>query len=240
MERERFLLKISGECFGLIGTEHDGGYDRVASNFIASEIVSIGDRFERAIMVGGGNIIRGTVLKEKMGLTPAVADHMGMLGTIANALALQDVLEREFGCKTELFSALAVESVVKPFDRREAIHALQEGKIVIFAAGTGNPFVSTDTAAVMRAAEVGTDLVLKGTKVDGIFDRDPQKDSQAVFIPKLSHEEYSQRFLKVLDSTAVTMARDREPRVKIIVFNILKAGNLRRVLISRDIGSEIG
>src|SRR3989344_4291497 len=230
MEIERFLLKISGECFGLIGTEHDGGYDRTASNFIASEVVSIGDRFERAIMVGGGNIIRGAVLKKKMGLTPAVADYMGMLGTIANALAFQDILEREFGCKTEIFSAIAVKSIVRPFDRREALHAMQDGKIVIFAAGTGHPFVSTDTAAVMRAAGLNLSLVLKGTKVDGVFDRDPKGDSEAVFIPKLSHEEYSQRFLKVLDSTAVTMARDREPQVRIVVFNILKAGNLRRVL----------
>lgn len=133
MERGRFLLKISGECFGLVDKNNHGGYNRAESYFIASEIVSIGDRFEKAILVGGGNIIRGTILKEQLGLTAAVADYMGMLGTICNGLALQDILEKEYGSKTELMSAIDVRPFAGPFDRREAIKAMQEGKIVILA-----------------------------------------------------------------------------------------------------------
>jgi uridylate kinase len=234
MTKERVLLKISGESMGGQG---QFGINREALDFIAKEIVSVVNLFELAIVVGGGNIIRGTQLKKEIGIESAVADYAGMISTIINAISLQSVLERDYGLKTRVLSALEIRTVAEPYIRRRAMHHLEEGRVVIFAAGTGNPDFSTDTAMVLRAHEIGASLALKGTKVEGIFDRDPQKDAEAKLIGKIGHMDYLNRGLRILDSTAVTLAK--EQGIPICVFNIFQEGNLRRALVTRDIGSTI-
>lgn len=232
--KERVLLKISGES---LGGEGKFGLNREPMDFIAQEIASLGGLFELALVIGGGNIIRGTQLKREVRIDSAVADYAGMTSTIINAIVFQDVLEKDYGLKTRVLSALEIRSIAEPYIRRRAIHHLEEERVVIFAAGTGNPDFSTDTAMVLRAHEVGATLALKGTKVDGIFDKDPKQHSDAVPISQIGYMDYLNRGLKILDSTAVTLARDKG--IKIKVFNIFTKGNLRRVLVNQDIGSEI-
>ncbi|HEY4484666.1 MAG TPA: uridine monophosphate kinase [Candidatus Paceibacterota bacterium] len=237
MARERVLLKISGEA---LSGEGVSGLRRDKMNLMAKEIVSVEDLFELAIVVGGGNIIRGTQLIEEVHLQdPVVAHYAGMVGTIINAIVFQSVLEDDFGLETRVQSAIEVRDVAEIFCRRKALSHLRKGRIVIFASGTGSPYFSTDTAMVLRACEIGAKTAFKGTKVDGIFDRDPKKDDAAVLIPKISYMDYLSRVpkLNIIDGPAVAVARDRSLVLK--VFNIFKEGNLKRILTGENIGSEI-
>ncbi len=235
MAKERVLLKISGES---LSGEGKIGHSREAMDFMAKEIISVEDLLELAIVIGGGNIIRGTQLKKEVHLQDSVvADYAGMLGTIINAIVFQDVLEKDFGLATRVLTAFEVKAVAELFSKRKAISHLEKGRIVIFAGGTGNPDFSTDTAMVLRAHEIGATIVMKGTKVDGIFDRDPRKDDTAVLIPKISYMDYLNKNLNIVDATAVTLARNHSLVIK--VFDIFKEGNLRKILTGEDIGSEI-
>ena len=243
MAKERVLLKISGETLLKVfdepsETQTKIGYNRKAINFIAEEIVSVKDLFELAVVIGGGNLIRGTQLREEVLLQDGVvADYAGMLGTVVNAIVFQEILEKDFGLETRVQTGLEVKSVAEPFIRRKAVSHLRKGRIVIFAGGTGNPDFSTDTAMVLRAYEIGASLILKGTKVDGIFDKDPNSFKDASFIPQVSYIDYLNRHLKIVDETAVTLASKHSLVLK--VFNIFKEGNLRKILTGENIGSKI-
>ncbi|MBI2057945.1 MAG: UMP kinase [Candidatus Yanofskybacteria bacterium] len=235
MAKERVLLKISGES---LSGEGKTGHDRKAMDFLAKEILTVKDLFELAIVVGGGNLIRGTTLKKEVLLQDGVvADYAGMVATIINAAVFQNVLEEDFGLETRVASALEVKEVAELFIRRKVISHLNKGRVVLLAAGTGKPDFSTDTAMVLNAHEIGAKIILKGTKVDGIFDRDPKKDDAAVLIPNISYIDYLNRNLNIVDTTAVTLARNHSLRIK--VFNIFKEGNLRKILTGENIGSEI-
>ncbi len=235
MAKERVLLKISGEA---LSGEGKIGHNRKAMDFLAKEILTVKDLFELAIVVGGGNLIRGTTLKKEVLLRDGVvADYVGMVATVINAAVFQNVLEEDFGLETRAASALEVKEVAELFVRRKVISHLNKGRIVLLAGGTGNPDFSTDTAMVLRAHEIGAKIILKGTKVDGIFDKDPRKDENAVLIPKISHMDYLNKNLNIVDATAVTLARNHSLVIK--VFNIFQEGNLRKILTGENIGSEI-
>lgn len=235
MAKERVLLKISGES---LSGEGKVGHSREAMNFLAKEILSVKDLFELAIVVGGGNLIRGTVLKDKVLLQDGVvADYAGMMATVVNAIIFQNVLEEDFGLETRVSSALEVKQVAELFIRRKVISHLKKGRVVLLAGGTGNPDFSTDTAMALRAHEIGAKLVLKGTKVEGIFDKDPKAFSDAKLIPIIKYMDYLNLRLKIVDATAVTLASNHSLVLK--VFNIFQAGNLRKILTGENIGSEI-
>jgi uridylate kinase len=221
---KRILYKISGEC--LMG-EQIHGYDVGVMREIASDIsfaMSLG--LEICLVVGGGNIYRGA-FGEKMGMDRSVADYMGMMATIMNAIALQNILEQE-GIPARVQSAIPITAVCEPYIRRRAIRHVEKGRVVIFAAGTGNPFFTTDTSATLRSLEMGCDLMLKGTSVDGIYSADPKVEKEATRFDKISHKELIERNLKVMDITAVSMARDR--KMPIIVFSIKQEKALQKVL----------
>ncbi len=190
---------------------------------------------ELALVVGGGNIVRGTVASEH-GMDRVSADYMGMLSTVINALALQDLLERK-GVVTRLLTAIRMDEVAEPFIRRRAIRHLEKGRIVLFAGGTGNPYFSTDTAAVLRATEIGAEVILKATQVDGIFSADPRKDPDARFIDRISYQEVLERDLRVMDATAIAMSRENE--LPIVVFNIGAKGAVRSILAGESVGSIV-
>ncbi len=230
---QRVLLKVSGET--LAGPQKFG-LDPATLKAIAWEIKGVvGLKVEIGIVVGGGNIFRG-LAATAMGLERAAADYMGMLATVINALALQDVLEK-CGMPTRVMSAIAMHEVAEPYIRRRAIRHLEKGRVVIFAAGTGSPFFTTDTAAALRATEIGAQAILKGTKVAGIYDRDPEKDDKAKMLPRLTYFEILEKALKVMDSTAVTMSM--EQNIPIIVFKLLEPGNMRRVVLGEDVGTLV-
>ncbi len=234
MRYKRILLKLSGEALqGGLGY----GIDGEVINALASEISEI-HKFgiEIGIVIGGGNIFRG-VKGVSVGMDRVAADHMGMLATVINSLALQDYLEQQ-GRFTRVQTAINVEDVAEPFIRRRAIRHLEKGRIVIFAAGTGNPYFTTDTAAALRAVEIEADVIIKGTKVDGVYDCDPVKDKNAKKYETLTHLDVVKNRLKVIDSTAVTLCM--ENKLPIIIFNITKKGNLKRLLIGEKIGTTIG
>ena len=202
----------------------------------AQEVKDVHDSgVQMGIVIGGGNIFRGLAGSER-GMERAHADYMGMLATVINALALQDALE-QVGCYTRLMSALRIEQVCEPYIRRRAMAHLNKGRVVIFAAGTGNPYFSTDTAATLRAAEIGADLILKGTKVDGIYDKDPKKFADAVRFDRISHLDALKKELKVADTTAFSLSM--ENNLPIIVFDISKPGNLQRVVNGEPIGTIV-
>lgn len=235
MAKERVLLKISGES---LSGQANFGIKREALNSIAEEITSVENLFELAIVIGGGNLIRGRQLKKEVRLQDStVADYAGMMATIINAIILQEVLEKDFGLQTRVMSALEVRSIAEPFIRRMAISHLEKGRIVILAGGTGNPDFSTDTAMVLRAHEVGASMVLKGTKVEGIYDKDPKTDPAAKFMPEVSYMDFLNMGLGIVDKTAVTQAMNHS--IEIRVFDIFTKGNLKRVLVDRNIGSVI-
>ena len=214
------------------------GYDIDAINFIAAEINSVINLFQLAIVMGGGNVIRGTKLKKSLDLQDSVTpDHAGMLATLINAIIFQDILENKFGLETRVMSAIEARAVAEPYIKRRAIRHLEKGRLVLLAGGTGNPKFSTDTAMILRAEEIGAKKVLKGTKVEGIFDKDPKIHFDAKFISKISYLDYLNMKLKIVDSPSVALASDNLLVIK--VFNIFKEGNLRRVLVDGDIGSEI-
>ena len=229
----RILLKLSGEALG--DAQSNGiNADRVADMAQQiSEVRKLG--IEVVIVIGGGNIFRGVAGSEK-GIERATADYMGMLATVINALALQDALDRQ-GVATRVQSAITMTQIAEPFIRRRAVRHLEKGRVVIFAAGTGNPYFSTDTAAALRANEIGAEVILKATKVDGIYDSDPKKNPKAKRYSQISYLEALQKQLKVMDSTAFSLCMDN--KMPIIVFDLFKPHNLRRVVLGEEVGTLV-
>ncbi len=229
----RILLKLSGEA--LMG-QQCYGIDAATLSQIADEVIdvlSLG--VEIALVIGGGNIFRG-VAGASSGMDRAHADYMGMLATLINALAMQDALESR-GSRTRVMSAIEVQRVAEPYIRRRAIRHLEKGRLVIFAAGTGNPFFTTDTAASLRAMEIGAEIVMKATRVDGVYDKDPHKHKDARMFRRLSYMDVLNRNLEVMDSTAISLCRDN--RLPILVFNMTKPGNIRRVVLGEPLGTMV-
>ncbi len=230
---KRILLKLSGEA--LMGDDAYG-INRATIDRIVAEIAVVAAMgLEIAVVIGGGNIFRG-VAPAAAGMDRATADYMGMLATVMNALALQDAMRRG-GLNGRVQSALNIEQVVEPYIRGKAMRYLEEGKIVIFAAGTGNPFFTTDTAAALRGTEMGCDIVLKATKVDGVYSADPKTDPQARRYTRVSFDDAINQNLKVMDATALTLCRDQN--LPINVFSIFKAGALKRVVMGEDEGTLV-
>jgi uridylate kinase len=230
---KRILLKLSGEA--LMG-EDPYGINRQTIEAIVAEVAQVSRLgVELGVVIGGGNIFRG-VAPGAAGMDRATADYMGMLATVMNALALQDAM-RQAGIASRVQSALNIEQVVEPYIRGKAIRYLEEGKIVIFAAGTGNPFFTTDTAAALRGSEMGAEIVIKATKVDGVYTADPQRDPRAERYVKISFDEAIARNLRVMDATALTLCRDQ--KLPIAVFSIFKPGALRRVVLGEDEGTLV-
>ncbi|HTM60300.1 MAG TPA: UMP kinase [Burkholderiales bacterium] len=230
---KRILLKLSGEA--LMG-EGAYGISRPTIEGIVAEIAAVAKQgVEIGVVIGGGNIFRG-VAPGAAGMDRATADYMGMLATVMNALALQDAM-RHSGLASRALSALNIEQVVEPYIRGKAIRYLEEGKVVIFAAGTGNPFFTTDTAAALRASEVGAEIVLKATKVDGVYTSDPKTDPGAKRYGRVSFDEAIQRNLKVMDATALTLCRDQ--KLPVNVFSIFRKGALGRVVAGEDEGTLV-
>ena len=230
---KRILLKLSGEA--LMG-EDAYGINRATIDRIVAEIAVVAAMgLEIAVVIGGGNIFRG-VAPAAAGMDRATADYMGMLATVMNALALQDAMRRG-GLNGRVQSALNIEQVVEPYIRGKAMRYLEEGKIVIFAAGTGNPFFTTDTAAALRGTEMGCDIVLKATKVDGVYSADPKTNPQARRYTRVSFDDAINQNLKVMDATALTLCRDQ--KLPINVFSIFKAGALKRVVMGEDEGTLV-
>ena len=216
--------------------EQQFGVDPAITTRIAldiGEIQSLG--VETAIVIGGGNIFRGIAASAR-GMDRATADYMGMLATVINALALQDALEQH-GVVTRVVTAIEMRAVAEPFIRRRAIRHLEKGRVVIFAAGTGSPYFTTDTAAALRAMEIRADVILKGTKVDGIYTADPMKDPEATKYTKISYLQVLERQLKVMDATAISLCMDN--KLPIVVFNLRQAGNIRRVVLGDPIGTTV-
>ena len=230
---KRVLLKLSGEA--LMG-DQDFGINPDVIKYVAEEVHSAFDLgVQLAIVVGGGNIFRG-IAAASYGLDRVSADRMGMLATVINSLALQDVLE-ENGIMTRVQSAISMHEVAEPFIIRRAIRHLEKGRVVIFAAGTGNPYFTTDTAAVLRAQEIRADILLKATKVDGLYDSDPAVDKNANFIDKIKYMEVIERQLHVMDMTAISLAMDN--KLPLAVFNLTKKGNVKRVICGESVGTRI-
>lgn len=229
----RILVKLSGEA--LMGAQGFGVAADVAER-IAREIHEIHDLgVEVAVVVGGGNFIRG-VAASAMGIDRVVADNMGMLATVINGLALQDALEK-CGSPTRVVTAIEMREIAEPFIRRRVVRHLEKGRVVVLAGGTGNPFFSTDTAAALRAMEIKAELILKATKVDGIYDADPKKVANAKFFPEISYLEVLSMRLGVMDTTAISLCMDNN--LPIIVFNLNVHGNLKRIVLGEKIGSLV-
>lgn len=231
----RILLKISGEALaGGAGF----GLDTGTLDYIAKEIVAVHDvGTQVALVVGGGNFIRGEQFSAQGGLDRTVADHMGMLGTVTNALALQAAIERH-GVQTRVQSAINIEEVCEPFIRRRAIRHMEKGRVVVLAGGTGNPYFTTDTAAVLRALEVEADLLIKATKVDGVYDKDPKKHSDATKFDVIGYSEVISKRLAVMDMTAFTMCQ--ENGLPIIVLDLLAEGSILRAAKGETVGTRVG
>ncbi|MBI5593023.1 MAG: UMP kinase [Deltaproteobacteria bacterium] len=230
---KRILLKLSGEA--LIGNQ-GFGIDPDMIKYVADEIRSVIDiGVQVAIVVGGGNIFRG-IAASSFGMDRTSADHMGMLATVINSIALQDALERK-GVQTRVQTAISMHEVAEPFIVRRAVRHLEKGRAVIFAAGTGSPYFTTDTAAALRAQEIHAEILLKATKVDGIYDADPVKNKDARFIKTISYMEVLERQLKVMDMTAISLAMDNQ--LPLAVFNLHSPGNIRKVVCGDDVGTRI-
>lgn len=233
MNFKRILLKLSGEA--LMG-DRSYGIDPIRIGEYAEEIKQIYEQnVEIAIVIGGGNIFRG-VSGSSQGVDRVQADYMGMLATVINGLALQSALEN-ISVPTRLQTALKIEAVAEPYIKRKAVRHLEKNRVVIFSAGTGNPFFTTDSAAVLRAVEINADVILKGTRVDGIYNEDPEKNKEAVKFDSLSFEEVLKRGLKVMDTTAFTLSQ--ENKLPIIVFDMNTHGNLVRVVRGENIGTKV-
>ena len=230
---KRILLKLSGES--LMGNK-EYGIDSEVLNTLALEIRDVQQMgVEIGIVIGGGNIYRGVNLSAD-GIDKVTGDHMGMLSTVINALALQNALEKK-GLFTRCLTAINMERIAEPFIRRRAVRHLEKGRIVIFAAGTGNPYFTTDTAAALRAIEIEADVILKGTRVDGVYDSDPEKNANAIRFPEISYLDVLRKDLRVMDLTAITLCK--ENKLPIIVFNMNVPGNLRRVVSGESVGSKV-
>ncbi len=229
----RILLKLSGEA--LMGKQ-GFGVDPAVANRIAQEVHEVhAQGLQIAVVVGGGNFIRG-VAASAHGIDRVVADHMGMLATIINALALQDALER-MGSQTRVVTAIEMREIAEPFIRRRVIRHLEKGRVVVLAGGTGNPYFSTDTAAALRAMEIKAEVILKATKVDGVYDADPVKFPDAKLYNQISYLEVLSRGLAVMDTTAISMCMDNS--LPIVVFNLNVPGNLKRVVLGEKVGSRV-
>src|ERR1700732_496818 len=230
---ERLVLKLSGES---LSGPQDSGIHAETIQGIAREVKEVRDLgVSVAIMVGGGNIFRGTRQKQ-LAIDRATGDYMGMLATVINGPALQDALEKS-GCQTRLMSAIEMHQVAEPFIRRRATRHLEKGRVVIFAAGTGNPYFSTDTAAALRAMEIKAHVILKATRVDGIYDADPEKVPGAKMFERITYLDVIQKSLAVMDSTAISLCMDN--RMPIIIFNMNRPGNIRRVVMGEKVGSTV-
>lgn len=212
------------------------GIDPVVADQIASEVAEVSELgIELAVVIGGGNIFRGLAASAK-GMDRSTADNMGMLATVMNSLALSDALERH-GNDTRVLTAIEMRTVAEPFIRRRALRHLKKGRVVLFAAGTGNPYFTTDTAAALRAMEIRADVIMKATKVDGIFTSDPMTDPTATRIDRLTHLEVLERQLRVMDATAISLCMDN--KLPILVFNLLTPGNVRRAVMGEAVGSVV-
>lgn len=234
LKYKRVLLKLSGEAFLPAGERH--GVDLKAADHIAREIKTIYDiGCDVGVVVGGGNIFRG-LSEEAKERDRTTADQMGMVATVINCLALQDSLERA-GIQTRLLNAIEIRSISEPYIRRRAIRHLEKRRVVVFAGGTGNPFFSTDTAAALRAAEIHAEVVLKATKVEGVYDSDPVKNQSAKMFERLSYMDCLEKRLRVVDSTAISMCM--ENNIPLIVFDFFKWGNLKRVVLGEKVGTLI-
>jgi len=230
---KRVLLKLSGEA--LMGDLEYGIDPHVVKRY-SSEIKQVKDLgVEMGIVIGGGNIYRG-VSNSSSNIDKVTGDHMGMLATLINALALQSALEHD-GMVTRLVSAIRMEVIAEPFIRRRAVRHLEKGRIVIFGAGTGNPYFTTDTAAALRAVEIEADVIIKGTRVDGVYDSDPERNPSAFRFPEISYLDVLQKDLKVMDMTAITLCK--ENGLPIIVFNMNTPGNLKRLILGDSIGTRV-
>jgi uridylate kinase len=230
---KRILLKLSGEA--LMG-ETEYGIDPIVAAQIARDIADIQAMgVETAIVIGGGNIFRGVAASAR-GMDRATADYMGMLATVINALALQDALEQQ-GVVTRVVTAIEMRAVAEPFIRRRAIRHLEKGRVVVFGAGTGNPFFSTDTAAALRAMEIKAEVILKATKVDGIYDADPMLKPTATRFDRISYLQVLEQGLQVMDATAISLCMDN--RLPIVVFNLRTPGNIRRAISGEPVGSLV-
>ena len=230
---KRILLKLSGEA--LMGNQGFGVDPQVASK-IADELKEVhGLGVELAIVIGGGNIFRGLAATAQ-GMDRVSGDLMGMLATVINAIALQDAMEK-VGIYTRVVSAIEMREIAEPFIRRRAIRHLEKNRVVIFAAGTGNPYFSTDTAAALRAMEIKAEVILKATKVDGIFDADPVKVKSATMYTEIKYIDVIRQGLRVMDTTAISLCMDN--KLPIIVFNLLQSGNIKRVLLGEKIGTVV-
>jgi uridylate kinase len=230
---QRILLKLSGEA--LMGNR-GYGIDAATVDFMAKEIRDVASMgVQISIVIGGGNIFRG-VQASLEGMERASADYMGMLATVINALALQNALEK-YDLPTRVQSAIGMQELAEPYIRRKAMRHLEKGRIVIFAAGTGNPYFTTDTAAALRAMEIGAQVILKGTKVDGVYSSDPVKDPKAKKFSELTYMEVLKKGLGVMDSTAVTLCMDND--LPIVVFNLRGKGNIRKVIEGKKVGTIV-
>ncbi|MBN2645190.1 MAG: UMP kinase [Desulfuromonadaceae bacterium] len=229
----KILLKLSGEA---LAGEHGYGIDPQVIASIAEEIrevVALGAHV--ALVIGGGNIFRG-LAASSAGMDRASADYMGMLATVMNSLAMQDALEK-IGVKTRVQSAIEMREIAEPYIRRRAVRHLEKGRVVIFAAGTGNPYFTTDTAASLRAMEIGAEIILKATKVDGVYNADPAKDATAVKYDSLSYLDVLQKGLQVMDATATSLCMDNQ--LPILVFNLTQSGNIKKVVMGEQIGTIV-
>ncbi|HTM07370.1 MAG TPA: UMP kinase [Verrucomicrobiae bacterium] len=233
LKYKRVILKVTGEA---LGGEEKYGIDSETVRAFAEEIKEVKALgCEMALVIGGGNIFRGAQLSEG-GMERATADYMGMLATVINSLALQDALEK-IGVSTRVMSAIEMRQVAEPYIRRRATRHLEKGRVVIFAGGTGNPYFTTDTTASLRAMEIGAEVILKATKVPGVFDSDPMKNSDAKKYGRLSYIEVLNKELKVMDSTAISLCMDNH--LPIVVFNLMEKGNIKRVVCGEDIGTLV-
>ncbi len=229
----RVLLKLSGEA---LAGPNGVGLDAPTIHSFAREIQEVHDLgCELALVIGGGNIVRGTEASSQ-GVDRATGDYMGMLATVINSLALQDSLEK-LGVKTRVMSAIAMHQIAEPYIRRRATRHLEKGRVVLFAAGTGNPYFTTDTAAGLRAMEIGAEVIFKATKVDGVYDADPLKHASAKKYGELTYIDVLNRGLKVMDATAISLCMDNQ--LPILVFNLLKPGNIQRAVLGASIGTLV-
>jgi uridylate kinase len=230
---KRVVIKISGEA--LMGSQ-EFGISPDMIRYVAEEIRSIVEiGVQAAIVVGGGNIFRG-IAASSYGMDRTSADHMGMLATVINSLALQDAMEKQ-GIQTRVQTAIGMHQVAEPYIVRRAVRHLEKGRVVIFAAGTGNPYFTTDTAAVLRGQEIHAEMLLKATKVDGVYDSDPVKNKDAKLLKQINYMEVLERQLKVMDMTAISLAMDND--LPLVVFKLKVKGNIRRVVCGEDVGTRI-
>lgn len=231
---KRILLKLSGEA---LQGEHDHGIDADTCVTFASQIKEVWEMgVQVAVVVGGGNLFRGGLECKRFGLDRSVADYMGMLATVLNGLALQNALE-QMGVPTRVMTAIQMQTVAEPYIVRRAMRHLEKKRVIIFVAGTGNPYFTTDTAAALRASEIKADIIMKATKVDGIYTADPMKDKKAKKYDRLRFIDVLNQDLKVMDSTAISMCMDNS--LPILVFNLLKKGNIKRAVVGEDIGTIV-